>query len=366
LASLVGQIKDLIGNLTSLGAKEVIGLDIGAHAIKLAVVDYSGKGKLKITNFAKIPLGEAVIIEDEIQKIDEVVDAIKAGVRMSGSKTKAVCLGVYGPNTMTKRMQVPDGSNEEIEDHIIWESEQYVPFGVDDSELVHQVIGENDGGGFDAIMAAARSDMIEGFMDLVKSADLTVRLVDLNVFSINNYFEALYFDELEDISDEGAIIIDYGAQYTRVVVYQRGGPVITKEINIGGVLVTEEIQRQMGVSYEEAEDLKINGDESGNLPEEFLGIIEHYLEQLNDEIRKTVNYYIQQGTDKVSQCFITGGASLLPGVEDSLKAMTNCEIIRMDPLSKFSIDKKAISEELFDDITYTGAIAIGLSLRASP
>ena len=84
---------------------------------------------------------------------------------------------------------------------------------------------------------------------------------------------------MEDISDVGAIILDFGAQYTSVIVYRNSGPILTKEINVGGVLVTEEIQRSMGVSYAEAEDLKINGDENGNLPEEIIEIIDKHIYQ---------------------------------------------------------------------------------------
>ena len=91
---------------------------------------------------------------------------------------------------------------------------------------------------------------------------------------------------------EGSIILDFGAQSTKVIIYKRGGPIFTKEIQVGGGLVTEEIQRQMGVSYEEAEDLKTNGDEKGNLPEEILSIISTQIDQQVAEVKKSINFYI--------------------------------------------------------------------------
>lgn len=359
--SLVQQFKDLLGTISGVSSKDLLGIDIGTHSIKVGVVSPSGKGSYKVLGFAAVPIGEAVIIEDEIQKIEDVVDALNEAIRLSGSKAKAACMGIFGPNTVTKRMQVPDGSPEDVEDHVMWESEQYIPFGVDDSEIVHQVIRENEGGGFDVIMAAARIDLVESYMDILKQCGLTVRVVDLNIFALSNFFEALFYEDLEEISEEGAILIDFGAQSTKVIVYKNEGPLFTKEINIGGVLVTEEIQRQMGVSYEEAEDLKISGDESGNIPEEFIGIFDSHIESLVDEVKKSVSYYIQSGDQKISHCYVTGGSLYLNGLLEALEIGLDCEVIIMDPREKFKMGK--ISDDMSDLMRSCGGIALGLSMR---
>lgn len=362
--SIKDQLSNLFGGLSSINAKELIGVDIGYSAVKIAIVSYSGKDKLKILNFQSIPLEEAVIIEDEIQKVEDVVEALQRSISQAKTKIKTACMGIFGPNTMTKRMQVPDGSKDEVEDHIMWESEQYVPFGVDDSEIVHQVLGENEGGGFDAIMAAARTDLIESFMDVLKAANLSIRVVDLNVFAICNLFEAFVWDDYEKLNEEGVILVDFGAQTTKVIVYKNGGPMITKEINVGGVLVTEEIQRQMGVSYEEAEDLKINGDESGNIPEEFVGIIDSHNENLIGEIQKVVSYYIQSGDERIQRTFVTGGSCMLPGLLESMETALDTSVEVLDPLEKFAVDKKGIPEHLEDLARTTASVAIGLSMRS--
>ena len=57
----------------------------------------------------------------------------------------------------------------------------------------------------------------------------------------------------------------------------------------------------MGVNYYEAEDLKINGDESGNLPEEILEIIDDVVESFFAEIKKTK--YFDVNNFHYSNCF---------------------------------------------------------------
>lgn len=360
--ALPQQLSELLGALSGMGSKELIGIDFGAHSIKVSILSPLGKANYKVIGFASAPMGEAMLIEDEIQKIDEVVELLAEAVKSTKTRSKAACLGLFGPNTITKRLQVPDGTKEDVEDHIMWESEQYIPFGVDDSEVVHQILGENEGGGFDVIMAAARVDLVESYMDIIKKAGLTVRTVDLSVFALNNYFESLYHEELEDLSEEGAIIIDFGAQTTKVLVYKNAGPLYTKEINLGGVLVTEEIQRQMGVSYEEAEDLKINGDDSGNIPEDFVGIFDSHIENLMDEIKKSVSYYIQTGDQKIQRCYVTGGSMNLSGLLEALEAKLECEVIVMDPRYRYKFDKK-ISDKMIEELAQFGAVSMGLSMR---
>ena len=357
-ASLKEQIDELLGKLNP---GSMFGIDIGAHSIK--VCEISGTpGKFKVEKFGAFVLSEAAIIEDEIQKPSEVVDGLKEAMAKAGIKSKIACIGLYGPNTMTKRLNVPEGTKEEIEDHIMWEAEQYITFGVDESQISFHIIGDNEGGGKDAIVAAAHTDIIEAFTGILTEAKLTTKIVDLNVFAITNVFEEVYADDLDEYS-KGTLIIDFGAQSTKIIVYRRGGPIFTKELPIGGGLITEEIQRQMGVSYEEAEDLKTTTDEKGNLPEEILNIINVKVEQHVAEVRKNINFYVTQGSaEKVNYCFVTGGSSLLPGLVDMLSASAGIEVKRMEVFPGIKVDEKK-AEQGLDQLSAVASTVIGLAMR---
>src|SRR5690349_14314934 len=92
----------------------VVGLDIGAHSIK--VCELSGTpGKYKIERFGTFTLSEAALIEDEVQKPSEITEGINQAFTNAGIKSKMVCLGLFGPNTMTKRLNAPEGTRDEIE-----------------------------------------------------------------------------------------------------------------------------------------------------------------------------------------------------------------------------------------------------------
>ncbi len=356
--SLKAQIDDLLGKLSPGG---IVGLDIGAHSIK--VCELSGSpGKVKLERFGVFTLSEAAVIEDELQKPSEITEGIIEALKQANIKSKVVCLGLYGPNTMTKRMNTPEGTKEEIEDHVMWEAEQYITFGADESMIDFFILGENEGGGKDTIVAAAKNDLVDNFTQVAKAAKLTPKVVDLNVIAISNLFEEVVRNNIEEYSN-GTLLLDFGAQSTKVIVYKRGGPIFTKEIPVGGSLITEEIQRQMGVSYEEAEDLKTSLDDKGNLPEEILSIINVQVDQHVAEVRKSINFYVTQGSaEKVSYCFVTGGSSLLPGLVDKLSVVAGVPVERLDVFSAIKVDERKLGQSL-EQVGAIASVVMGLALR---
>ena len=364
---MANSLQDKIKNFfTNFEKGPLIGLDIGINAVKVAYMTSGRKGSYKLENYGSIALSEAAIIEDQVQKHEEVVQAIGQAIRQAGLKNHHITnLGMDGPNTVTKRLQVPDGTKEDVEDNILWEAEQYIPFGADDSELDYAIIRtieEEDVK--DAIVAASRTDVVEQFLELTKEAGLQVRNVDLNVFAISNLFEVVYADNLTKLSEEGAIIIDFGAQTTTIIVYKDGAPLLTKEINLGGVLITEEIQRSMGLSYEEAEDLKTRGDDNGNLPEEIVAIITEQIEKLLTELKKVLNFYITAGSsEQVGYCYVCGGSSRLPGLIENLQNIVGVEVELFNPFEKITYDKKRFNQEELEQIATSGIVAMGLALR---
>lgn len=359
MSGLQEKIQELLGGMS---AGPTIGVDIGSHSIKVCEVS-GGNGKWSVDRFAIVPLGEAAIIEDEFQKPEEISEAINKAFVAAGIKSKNVIVGLYGQNTMTKRMPAPDGTKDEINDHIMWESEQYIPFGADESEVDFHIIGDTEGGGKDALVVAARTDLVERFQDVFKEIKLNVRVVDLNVVALSNIFEATAVAKNPDLN-EGSILIDYGAQSIKIIIFRGGGPIFTKELPVGGSFITEEIQRQMAVNYEEAEDLKTTRDDNGNLPEEILTILQTQLESQIVELKKNLNFYISaSSTEQVTNCFLMGGGSRMPLLKEMLEQSLGMPIEIFDPFENgFKLSSKAL-ESNREQIAAVGCVAMGLAMR---
>jgi len=349
-------------DVLNLSKKPMIGLDIGLSSVKVAQLNFDGK-EYSLQRYASVPLPEGAIIEDEIQKPEEIIEAVRECFKKAGISSNWVSLGLAGPNTVARKLTMAGGSKEEIEDQVMWEAEQYLPFNIEESNIAFHIVGENEGGGVDLIIAAAKKDTVNNYKTLAESADLKVKIVELGAISIVNVFELLKKDEIEDPS-ESWMILDLGAQKTEFIIYKNLMPIFFKEINVGGVMITEEIQRQLGVNYYEAEDLKITGDENGNLPEEILQIVDDVVETFFREIKKTVDFYVSSTSDEsLVGCVVTGGGSLIPGILEGLESLLGVKVSVLNPFDKISVNKSNVKENDLDSLTYTGVQVIGLAMR---
>lgn len=365
LNNIIDSIKDKIGEAFYVGSKGIIGIDIGLSAIKMAEVSKQSDGSYKIVNYASVDLPEGTIIEDEIQKEDEILKALQAGIKELGTSNKFVCVGLSGPNTLIKRMQLAGGSLEEIEDQVIWEAEQYLPFPIDEGNISFSVIGENQGGGVDVIIGAAKKTVVATFKEVVERANLKVKIMDHSAAATINVFESVMAESKE--RGKTYILMDLGAQKTHFMIYKNGVLVFFKEISIGGLTITEEIQRQMGVNYSEAESLKIQGDGSGNIPEEIVEIINQVLDTFFSELKKTIDFWVSATSEEsFDGCILTGGGAQLPGLLEALQELLETEVQVLNPFSGMSYNKNKIPEETINDIAFKGVCAIGLAMRSVP
>ncbi len=361
----IDQIKDrieVVKDFLKIGPRHFVGIDIGQSSVRLAEVKHTKKG-MEIVNFHLEAFPEAAIHDDEILKKEEIVECIKKAIEDSGINANLGIIGLFGPNVVSKRLQLAGGTKEEIDDQINWEGDQYFPFSMDQCMYSFHIFGENSAGGVDVFVGASRSDILTNYKELVEEAGLKVKIIDLNNVALSNVFEKVYEEELESSTDT-YLLLDLGAQKTGFTIYKNKGISFSKEIPIGGVIITEEIQRRMGVSYFEAEDLKMNGDENGNLPEEVLDIMDEIIDSFFKEIKKTVDFYISStGEEDLNKCIITGGNALIPNLGESLSELIDMDVRLLDPLEYFDYGDN-INEEMLDYIKYRGAVALGLAMRA--
>ena len=345
-----------------LGPKGLLGVDIGSSSIKICELS-GGKNSYKLTKFAIRPLPEGSFFEDEIQKTDEIIEVLEHLVKEVRPKSSFVCMGIWGPNVISKRMQVAMSSIEEIMDQVAWEIEQYLPFDVDDATTSFYLVGENSVGGADVLISAAKTELIERFRALVEDAGLKVKVIDCNQFSIANVFSYVHEKEIKEINTP-ILLLELGANSINVIVFRNGSVVFTRELPIGGQIITNEIQKAIGLSYGDAEELKVNGDQSGNLPEEIMSIINTSFNLFFTEIKRALDFYISSSDESSFQyCYITGGSSRLPGLSERLAKELSLEVLFFNPFDRIDVKRGEFDENALSVISSTGVSALGLAMR---
>jgi type IV pilus assembly protein PilM len=236
--------------------KAVVGLDIGSSAVKAVQLKPSGK-QFRVAAFASEPVPADAIVDGAIIDADAVVSTIKRLFDSSKAfKTKEVCASLSGNTVIVKKITLPVMTEAELRDSIYWEAEQYIPFDIQDVNLDYQVLdpgtGPDSRGSMDVLLVAAKKEKIGDYTSVITRAGRTPVVVDVDAFALQNAFEANYGFEPSRV----VVLLNAGASAIIINIVQGDQSVFTRDISIGGNAYTEAVQKELGLSFEAAEQLK--------------------------------------------------------------------------------------------------------------
>lgn len=359
----ITQCKEWATDAFGIGSSGLIGINIGQSAVKISEVIREPKGNaIKLIRYSSEPLSEGTVIEDEIQNEEDLINAIRNAVQAGGFSTQNAALGLFGSNVVVKRLKLAGGTPDEVENQVFWEAEHYIPFNIDSSYISYHVVANTETEGCDIIIAAATKDFVNGIKDIVEKSGVKVKSVIPDPLAIANVFQLVCSDELADVH-HSYLILNIGGQKTDLIVYSNDGVSFTKEIGYGGLMITEEIQRRMGVTYEEAEDLKAVRNEHGKLPEEIQLIIDEVIDIFLEEVKKTVDFYIKTTSDEeFYSCYITGGGAQTVELKDGLESLLGLDVLALNPFDAVKVETQNFSEDQIDSMSFQAVTSIGLSM----
>lgn len=341
------------------GGKSAIGLSIGTSSIKLAELQKT-KNSWGLLHLGMVSLPQDSIVNREIVNPVAVTESLKTLLGQMKLRGKKVCVSVSGSSVILKRMQLEVPNMKELQDQVFWEAEQYLPFDVSEVVMDYQVLSQGKDGKVDVLLVAVKRSILETTMSCVEDAGLVPTVVDVDFFALQNAFEANY--PLQP--SESALVVDIGAAAMNLMVIQDGIPLFTKDSALGGQNLTAEIQKQLGLSYPDAETLKAGGQAEA-LPQEVSELMSAMSENFAREIKRTLDFYSASSSGNAITCVVlAGGASKVPGlsriIEDTVQVPTQI----MNPFNAISYDPAVFTQEYVNSIGPIAAVPIGLALRA--
>ena len=343
-----------------MGTKEVVGLDIGTDQVKLLEVEES-KGGFRLKNFGMGQLPKDSIVNGSVLNHDAVVNTITQLISNLKIKTKNTVVSISGHPVIIKKISMPLTTDEELEDSIKFEAEQYIPFDLEEVNVDFQIldIPEEKADQMNVMLVAAKKVMIDEYNRVLSDAGMKPVILDVDVFALENAFGISY--ELEE--DKSVALIDIGASTININIIRGGISAFTRDIFLGGNYITEEIQKNMGISFEEAEALKIGSgvDSVGNGEGE--DIIRKGCENMASEIHKTLDFFSSTAYESIDKIYLSGGCAKTPGLKSIIeeKADVSTEII--DCFRNIKYDEGEFDPEYIQEITPHVSVVVGLALR---
>jgi type IV pilus assembly protein PilM len=347
--------------------KLALGLDIGSSSVKLAKLKESKRG-YSLVSFVSGPLPPEAIVDGALMNSAAIVSAIQDLCAANKIRTKEAAIGVSGHSVIIKKITLPKMTQDELDKSIQWEAEQYIPFDVKDVNIDTQILGDKgEGTGqMDVLLVAAKKDMINDYVSVVTEAGLTPIVVDVDAFAVQNMFEINY----EQVPGETVVLINAGASVVNINVVSNGTSTFTRDITIGGNQFTEEIQKQLNVSYDEAEALKVGGQRAGEadavVPQEVERVMQGVAEQMAGEIQRSLDFFAATAADShISKVFLSGGAARVPALFKVIEQRVGVPVEILNPFKAIEVDNRRFDPQHILEIAPAAAVAVGLALRST-
>ena len=333
--------------------RTLVGLDIGTTSVK-AVELTERRGKLAVSGF-----GQVEVNGDTPQARQSAVDEL---VQECGLRGRRVVTGISGKNVIVRYLTLPIMREEEMRNALMFEASKYVPFPLEecvlDCQRLEGAVDRAGEGNMTVVLVAARRSQIAEQMTCIEGTSLATDAVDLDVMALGNAFMAATPEG--DGQTRVAAIIDIGASKISITVVADGTAWFTRELQSGaGRDMTAAIALRLGVTDEEAEVLK---REPGDRASEVTDVVTTVVDDLANELQLSFDWFENQFECRIDRVLLSGGASRLGGLKESLAHALDREVEIFDPFNGLAVDE-GVDAALLARSAPRLAIAAGLAAR---
>lgn len=355
-----------------------VGLDITPSALIAVSLKKKGKG-YAVVRRAVAPLEHGIVIEGEVHAPDRLADAIRALWEREGFKEKTVSVGVANQRCIVRIIDLPRiRKKTQLKDAISFEVADNLPIPLEDAVWdFHTVDSYKDDQGVERqrhVVVMVYRESVERFRDVIESAGLKLRRIDLSGFALMRAGLPAVKKELETLHSEDGdqsivALCDIGPTSTNVVVSRNGVCELNRIVSFGTQYFSQTLAEQFGWSIEDSERVRM---EAGVLP---LGgvespgdpytdtrrIMQYVADQFAQELRTSFDYYHHSSgsAERIGRVVLAGEGALLRGIEERFAAELGVPVSILDAsprLDPSSADELGINHAHF-------GTALGLAME---
>jgi len=337
----------------------LLGIDVSSSSVKLVELSRNRSGELVLERCAIEPLERGWITDGNIEKFDEVAEAVRRVVRKSGSKTKNVAMALPTSAVITKKIVLPGGlTDKELEAQVESEANQYIPFSLDEVSLDFCVIGPSASsvGDVEVLIAASRKEKVSDRQGLAEAAGLKPVVMDVESYAsrmaASRVIETLPNQGLDSL----VALFEVGALTTSLQVMRNDDVLYERDQAFGGAQLTQLIVRQYGFSADEAEAKKRSGD----LPEDYkTAVLGPFIDSMAQEVGRALQFFFTSTPhNRVDHILLAGGSAALPGLTEAVTQQTSFACMVINPFDAMemgsAVQARKIAREAPSYLTSTG------------
>lgn len=318
-----------------------VGLDIGSHSIKAVVVEKTGNRYRLLHRGIRPIWGEGQPYDPDGPKRAQIVPKLVdlfASFKISPKRIKNLRTLVNGPQVAAKEIIAIPLEEKEMNSAMLLEARKHIPLDGSETQVDYQILGESieEADKVRVLLVAASKKLFESQLSTLGELEIKPTVIDVEPLAISNSY--LAFNELPD---EGVLVlVNVGSRKTGITLVGRKDRFFTREISVGGQNFTEELVKEYGLSWAEAERVKAEQGLKPDLPKtekeggELRLAQKSVLDLFGDEVNRTLRYYVKEtGQSYFTKFVLFGGGAALEDVETYLTNKFNATVEVFDPFA---------------------------------
>ena len=343
------------------GKTSMVGVDVGSSSVK--AVELQGKsGDFQLLSLGFEALQSDSVVDGQIMELNAVSNAIGSIFNEHKIKTMKVAAGVNGHSVIVKNIVLPQMTDDELQESFAWHAEEHIPFDITDVNLDYHVTARSNDA-IHVLMAACKRDKIANLKQAIQLAGKQPAVIDVDAFALQNCYELNY----EPQPGQVVALLNIGASTTNINILNGAQSVFTRDATFGGNQYTSLLQKELGLTFDQAESVKRGMALPEGADQREIGpILDTVSDILALEIQKTMDFYratAEEGNSAVQSILVSGGGSKLTGLVEFLSNRFEIPVEMFDPFRKIRVDARGFDPEYMREIVPEMAIAVGLALR---
>lgn len=340
--------------------KTIVGLDIGSNSIK-AVELQRRRGEILVSHLGMEPLASDIVVDSMIVDSGSVASAIGKIFADHAFKAKQVATSVSGHSVIVKKISMQTMDEPELGEAVRTEAAQYIPFDMADVNVDYQVLTDNlSNPTIDVLLVAVKKDKILNYTNALQLSGRQPAVVDIDAFALQNCYEYNY----DPAPSSTVALLNIGASVMNINIVRGGVPLFTRDVSVGGNQYTDSLQKELDLSYDDAEALKL-GRKVGTVSDDAkLPILQQVTEIIVLEIQKTFDFFRATANgEHIEKICIAGGSSQVQGLVEALRQEFSIPVDLMNPFQKI-VPPIGEGADLIERNSAQLAVAVGLALRS--
>lgn len=358
-----------------------LGIDLGTSSIKICeLANVGGRPRLVTYGFSEKNT-EANGNDNLLNRTEETAMAIKGICEKSSATSKKVVTALPNFSVFSSILNLPNLPKKELASAISWEAKKIIPTPLDEVILDWKIIDEIESSGgaetstmpdngqqttsfkrifskphknLRILLTGANKSLVKKYIDIFGKANLNLLSLETENFAL---IRSLIGNDKSNI-----LLIDLGATTSSITVVEKGIPVLSRSLELGGQMITKAISVSLNINLDRAEqfkqDMSLDNETADNsLPQ----TVEKSFSAILHEIKYTISLYEGQNKQKIEKIILSGGSSLLGHLPKYLSDTLSINTYIGDPWARvvFPMELKPI----LDRIGSRFAVAIGLAMR---